>query len=85
MPWTEVMVILVGFVLVLLGLTFFLYRRRDEILEEIFTPEESELDQEFFKRIEEQQKQLETVEAEPSLDEVDSEGFEWGDLPPGIQ
>lgn len=79
----EFLLIAGAIVVLLAGLTVLLRRRRDEILEEIFTPEESEIEQEFFKRIEMQQKKLEEPKEENTFEEVDTENFEWGDFPPG--
>ncbi|MDR1926027.1 MAG: hypothetical protein LBQ66_16790 [Planctomycetaceae bacterium] len=46
----EVLVILFAAVILIGGLALFVIRRRNEILQDFFTPEEPELADEFFKK-----------------------------------
>jgi len=72
-------------VLIVIGFAYLAMRRRDEILEDIFTPVEPELAQEFFKRIEAQErKKAEPPEESPPEVAPIPEATEWGDLPPGV-
>lgn len=81
----ELLVLLFAAVLVIVGFTYLSLRRRDEILQEIFTPDEPELAREFFRRIEDQEVQL---IQQPLYDENTppeeihvADDAEWGDIP----
>jgi hypothetical protein len=46
----ELLIILFAGLALVSGLSFLILRRRDEILQDFLTPEEPDLEQEFFKR-----------------------------------
>ena len=69
--WSELLVIILGGLVLLFGLAFLMLRRRNEVLEVFLTPEEPDLEQEFFRvRI---SKQEATEEAPPEEEEVAAE------------
>lgn len=77
----ELLIVLFAGLALVSGLSFLILRRRDEILQNFLTPEEPDIEQEFFKRkpveesaipeeiLEEEEKEKETVtEKEPTPD-----------------
>jgi hypothetical protein len=81
-PIDLLIVIFAGVVLVS-GLSFLILRRRDEMLRDFLTPEEPNIEQEFFKRkpAKEPTKPDETNEEIPKEQNVDNEKpteQEWG-------
>jgi hypothetical protein len=46
----ELLIVLFAGLALVSGLSFLILRRRDEILQDFLTPEEPEIEQEFFKR-----------------------------------
>jgi len=81
----EWLVLIAAGVLIVIGLTYLTLRRRDEMLEEIFTPVEQELAQEFFERIEAQERAKQEHPEEETVEEATEEDdTDWGDLPPGL-
>ncbi|MGL4593552.1 MAG: hypothetical protein ACRCUY_02345 [Thermoguttaceae bacterium] len=45
----ELAIILLGWIVMIFGLTFFALRRRDEILQDFLVPNDTNIDQEFFR------------------------------------
>ena len=47
--WSELLVIVIGGLVLLLGLALIMLRRRNEILQDFLTPEDPNLEEEFFR------------------------------------
>jgi LPXTG-motif cell wall-anchored protein len=47
--WSELLVVIVGGLGLLLGLALVMLRRRNEVLQKFLTPEEPNLEEEFFR------------------------------------
>jgi len=47
--WSELLVVAVGGLALLIGLAFLMLRRRNEMLQTFLTPEEPNLEEEFFR------------------------------------
>ena len=47
--WGELLVVVVGGLVLLLGLAFLALRRRNEVLQDFLTPDEPDLEEEFFR------------------------------------
>ena len=83
--WSEILVVGVCGLALFLGLAFLMLRRRNEILEKFLTPEEPNLDEEFFRVRPPEQKQTpqgDSVDATPS-DTAETTGentTRWGNL-----
>ncbi|MGL6196365.1 MAG: hypothetical protein ACRC2T_16230 [Thermoguttaceae bacterium] len=80
----QLVILIVGSVLILFGLAFFACRRRKEILEDYFTPNPDDIEEEFFRRRTEnhQQKQLDEkdIEDEKNVPQQDEVSDAWGSL-----
>ena len=75
----DLLIVLIAGVVLVVGLSFLALRRRNELLQDYLTPEEPDIEQEFFKKREivetPAEQEPETVEAE----EVDPmAGATWG-------
>lgn len=83
----EFLVLLGAFILIVMGFTYLTLRRRDEMLEDMFTPEEPELAREFFQRMDDQLATMEanhTSEQPPAVEvaaQDDDDSIQWGDVP----
>ena len=70
--YLDILIVFVGGLILLAGLAFLVLRRRNEILREFLTPEEPNIEQEFFKRREKSKTDEEVPEEQPV--ETESEG-----------
>ena len=80
--WIELLVVIVGGLALFFGLALLMLRRRSEVLQGFLTPEEPNIEEEFFRV---REKPLETLpeeenEAEPSETEnvPDENEVQWG-------
>ena len=78
--WSELFVIVLGGLVLLIGLAFLMLRRRNEVLQEFLTPDEPDLEEEFFrvrqpKPIEDDIEEPDANEAEKSEEE---KVVQWG-------
>ena len=79
--WSELLVIVIGGLILLLGLALLVLRRRNEVLQEFLTPEESHLEEEFFrvKEIPREEIPLEEEVPEAETDVVTEQNtVRWG-------
>jgi len=74
--WSELLVVIVGGLVLLFGLALLMLRRRQEILEKFLTPEDSNLEEDFF-RVREP-----TIKAPP---EEENTGTETSDAAEALQ
>ncbi len=77
----KIAVIVVGIVVAVFGLTFLSLRRRTEILEHYFTPDEEGLEEDFFRRRAQRQtaaQDAKTQEEDAAQDQPIAD--EWGDV-----
>jgi len=68
--WSEFLIVVVGGLILFFGLALLMLRRRNEILQKFLTPEEPDLEEEFFRV-----RKSEPVET-PSEDSADQEASE---------
>lgn len=47
--WSEFLIVVVGGLVLLVGLAFLMLRRRNEVLQKFLTPEEPNIEEEFFR------------------------------------
>ena len=47
--WSELLIVVLGGLALLVGLAFLMLRRRNEVLQKFLTPEEPDLEEEFFR------------------------------------
>ena len=73
----KIVVIVAGILVAVFGLTFLTLRRRLEILEHYFTPDEEGLEEDFFQRRAQRQHAAQTQE-EPAPEEPAPSREEWG-------
>ena len=78
--WSEFLVIVFGGFLLLIGLAFLMLRRRNEVLQEFLTPDEPDLEEEFFRV-----RQVKPDEVEENIEETNEsetehpkEEAQWG-------
>jgi len=76
--WSELLVIVFGGLVLLLGLAFLMLRRRNEVLQEFLTPEEPHLEEEFFRIREPKPIEEEIEEPDENEDEPKEEVAQWG-------
>ena len=80
--WIELLVIVAGGLALFLGLALLMLRRRNEVLQNFLTPEDPNIEEEFFRVREKPQEALpeEEVEMEPSeVENVPNEDeVQWG-------
>ena len=79
--WSELLIVVLGGLVLFLGLALLILRRRNEVLQEFLTPEQPDLEAEFF-RVHEKPQEDPTEEeiAEPEATEeipVEQE-VQWG-------
>ena len=78
----KVVVIIAGILVAIFGLTFLTLRRRSEILDHYFTPDEEGLEEDFFRRRAQRQhathSQQPLEEAEPESEDA-PRADQWGD------
>jgi len=78
----KIVVIIAGILVAVFGLTFLTLRRRSEILDHYFTPDEEGLEEDFFRRRAQRQHAAHTQqpaeEAEPESEET-PHADQWGD------
>ncbi|MDR2441646.1 MAG: hypothetical protein LBE12_19970 [Planctomycetaceae bacterium] len=76
----ELLIVLLACLALISGLSFLILRRRDEILQDFLTPEEPNIEQEFFKRtpVEEPVVQEEVHEEESPIEEEEQSDVGWG-------
>ena len=71
--WSELLVVVAGGLVLLIGLAFLMLRRRNEMLQTFLTPEEPNLEEEFFRVRTPNQEEAppeDTTESESETDEV---------------
>jgi len=71
--WGELLVIILGGVILFFGLALLMLRRRNEILERFLTPEEPNLEEEFFRVRYKQEAQEETPSEDADEPETEAE------------
>ena len=84
--WSKFLVVLVGGLVLLFGLAFLVLRRRNEVLQMFLTPNEPDLEDEFFRV---KQKPPEEIPEDISVEEKPSEttempndnAIQWGTVP----
>jgi len=79
----KVVVIVAGILVAIFGLTFLTLRRRSEILDHYFTPDEEGLEEDFFRRRAQRQRAAQSQqpqEEQPESREVPP-ADQWGDSP----
>jgi len=80
--WSELLVVVIGGLILLLGLALVMLRRRNEILQVFLTPEEPNIEEEFFRVRETKQKESlaeEDMSETETAEEVPSEhAVRWG-------
>jgi LPXTG-motif cell wall-anchored protein len=74
--WSEFLVVLMGGLILLLGLAFLVLRRRNEVLQNFLTPNEPDLENEFFRV---KQKPQEKISEDSPIEEESSETTEMPD------
>ena len=82
--WSELLVVVIGGLILFFGLALLMLRRRNEILEKFLTPEEPDLEENFFRVHKPSQEESSTEEmtAEETEEEEspDGETARWGNL-----
>ncbi|MDR3234816.1 MAG: hypothetical protein LBT46_14340 [Planctomycetaceae bacterium] len=78
--WTELLVVALGGILLLISVAVLMLRRRNEILQEFLTPEEPELEDNFFQTSEKPAvaAEPETVDEEPPPEPEPPQEVQWG-------
>ena len=82
--WSELLFIVLGGLLLFFGLALLMLRRRNEMLQNFLTPEEPNLEQEFFRvrgQKQEEEAPPEDVATEPEVsetEEADKDAVQWG-------
>jgi hypothetical protein len=81
--WSELLVVAICGLVLFLGLAFLMLRRRNEILQKFLTPEEPNLEEEFFrvrapKQEETPSEALTESETDEMAEESDAETARWG-------
>ena len=66
--WSELLVIVIGGLILLLGLALVMLRRRNEIMQEFLTPDDSHIEEDFFRVREVEQKEPPTNEESPDAE-----------------
>ena len=77
----DILIVFVGGLILFAGLTFFALKRRNEILRDFLTPEEPDIEQEFFKLKEKPKPDAEPIEEQPVEPESNDTAIEetgWG-------
>ncbi|MDR3199023.1 MAG: hypothetical protein LBU34_14245 [Planctomycetaceae bacterium] len=77
----ELLIILFASLVLISGLSFLILRRRDEILQEFLTPDEPDIEREFFKRKPVQEPEIEQEEVreeETVTEEEPPPDIGWG-------
>ena len=78
--WIELLVVIVCGLALFLGLAFLMLRRRNEMLQTFLTPEEPNLEEEFFRVRSPKPKEPEPEDAtEPESNEPVEETANWGE------
>ena len=70
--WSELLVIILGGIVLFFGLAFLMLRRRNEVLQDFLTPEEPDLEQEFFRVRSLKPPETEVAPPEESADEPEN-------------
>ncbi|MCL2305364.1 MAG: hypothetical protein FWC43_08485 [Planctomycetaceae bacterium] len=73
----KIVIIVAGISFAIFGLTFLTLRRRAEILDYYFTPDDEGLEEDFFRRRTQRQNTTQTQE-EPKSQESSQRSEEWG-------
>ena len=80
--WSELLVVVIGGLILLLGLALLVLRRRNEVLQDFLTPEEPNLEEEFFRVRQVQRDEVPSEEdediAETVVEEADKNAVQWG-------
>ena len=83
--WSELLVVVIGGLVLFIGLVLLVLRRRNEVLQDFLTPEEPNLEEEFFRARKLQQEKTspeQDTETEPEPDNVSEESngdaVQWG-------
>ena len=80
--WIELLVVVISGLALFFGLALLMLRRRNEVLQGFLTPEDPNIEEEFFRVREKPQGELpeEEIEAEPSETEIapNEEEVQWG-------
>jgi len=79
--WGELLVVVIGGLILLLGLALLVLRRRNEVLQDFLTPEEPNLEEEFFRVRQVQRDEVpseEDVAEAETVEEADKNTVRWG-------
>ena len=83
--WSELLVVVLCGLILLLGLALVMLRRRNEILQVFLTPEDSNIEEDFFRVRKVDQTEPPTEEDSPEADQSetaedasDKSGAQWG-------
>lgn len=83
--WSELLVLILGGIILFLGLALMMLRRRNEILQTFLTPEEPDLEDEFFREhlpkqevVPEETAVPEKETGEEEMLPQDGENAQWG-------
>ncbi len=76
----QILILIGGTLLAVAGLTAFALRRREEILEDYFTPDEKDIEDDFFRRRAERRAAAKPAPAEEDADSAqpETEEAQWG-------
>jgi len=84
-PFLDILIFFVAGLILFVGLTWLALRRRNEILQDYLTPEEPDIEQEFFRRREKPKADESTAEEPPNDAESESAADETGWGPTAVQ
>ena len=78
--WSELLVIVIGGLVLFIGLALLMLRRRNEVLQEFLTPDEPNLEEEFFRVRTPEPKEEEVAEEEDkeTEDTTSENTVQWG-------
>ena len=74
--WSELLVVVISGLILLLGLALVMLRRRNEIMQVFLTPDDSHIEEDFFRIREAEQKEPPTDTEKESSDVEKPEGVE---------
>ncbi len=76
---TDLLVVLIAGVLLTVGLSYLALRRRNEILQDYLTPNEPDIDREFFKKHPAPEAdETDQAEEQPDIEASNEENAAWG-------
>jgi len=79
--WSELLVVVIGGLILFLGLAMVMLRRRNEILQVFLTPEDTNIEEEFFrvrKAAQAEPPLEESMDVEETTDRADDNAEQWG-------